>query len=627
MIDIGLIKQITIQKEPSLNSKITLLKFLFSITLFLLLAVSCKGKDGQAGIESTTQVEEIPWAGDPESIPVSMRELNPVASPKAVKGGAFKIYSHQYPKSLNYYLEQFTTTAEIFRMMFEPLAMYHPISLKILPRLASSWDISKDKTTYTFKMDRNAKWSDDKPITAADVLFTFETLMNPENNTPIFRIGLSRFETPKIIDEYTIEFKAKEVHWNNFEEIATQLFILPKHVLEGKDFNKINDQFPIISGPYKLAEAKAGRYVKMRRRGDYWARSYPFNKGRYNFDEIFFKVYNEEPIALQAMMKGDIDLFPVYKAATWINEAKGEKIDNYWILKQKIFNQKPLGFQGWAMNTRKEPFNDLRVRKAIAHLVNRKEMISKLAYNEYDPTDSYYPDFYLGADKSKNPNEAVEYDMEKARALLKEAGYTPNASGILEKDGKELNITVLERDKGTEKYFTTFMQTAKEAGVKVTIENTDLAGWSSRMDDFNFTLTWCAWGGGILKDPEPMWHSKYANQKMQHNYPGVSLPEVDVLIEKQKTIFNVEERHSIVRKIDQMIHKQHPYVLLWHLPSTRLLYWNKFGMPEMPLGKYSGEAFATDYWWFDPSKKAELDQAMKEKKALSKIPSEVNWKD
>lgn len=598
--------------------------FLYTILLITFSIIFCKGKES---ISSAPKVEDLPWEGDVNTIPVEMRELNPVASQEAKKGGAFKVYSHQYPKSLNYYLELFSTTAEIFRLMFEPLAIYHPTKLNLLPKLARSWQISSDKMTFTFHIDQNAKWSDGKPITAHDVLFTYQTLMNPANNTPIFRIGLSRFEEPKVIDDYTIQFKAKEVHWNNFDEVAAQLFILPKHEMEGKDFNKINDTFPVVSGPYILAEAKPGRYVKMRRRGDYWGRAYPFNKGRHNFDEIYFKVYNEEPIALQAMMKGDIDLFPVYKAATWINEAKGEKIDNFWIVKQKIFNEKPIGFQGWAMNTRKPPFDDVRVRKAIAHLVNRKEMISKLAYNEYDPTDSYYPDFYLGENAKKNPNEPVQFEPEIARKLLKEAGYKPNSKGILEKDGKELEIVVLERDKGTEKYFTTFMEVAKELGIKVKIENTDLAGWSARMDKFDFMLTWCAWGGGIFKDPEPMWHSKYADQEMQHNYPGLKIKEVDELIEKQKTIFDVEKRHAIVKQIDQIIYKQYPYVLLWHLPSTRLLYWNKFGMPKNPLGRYGGESFATDYWWFDPEKNAQLEKAIKEKQSLSKVPSEVYWKE
>ncbi|MCB1177682.1 MAG: ABC transporter substrate-binding protein, partial [Leptospiraceae bacterium] len=530
-------------------------------------------------------------------------------------------------KSLNYYLEQFSTTAEIFRMMFEPLASYHPITLKVIPRLASKWEISPDKKKYTFHIDKNALWSDGKPVTAHDVEFTFKTLMDEKNKTSPFRIGLSRFEPPVVIDDFTIEFTTKEVHWNNFEEVATQLFIIPKHQMEGKDFNKINDDFPVVSGPYKLAEAKQNRYVKMLRRGDYWQRAYPFNNGRYNFNEIYFKVYNEEPIGFQAMIKGDIDLFPVYKAATWVNEAKGEKFDNNWIIRQKIYNNKPMGFQGWAMNTRKKPFDDIRVRKAIAHLVNRKEMIAKLAYNEYDPTNSYYPDFYLGNNSSKNPNEPVDFDPKKTRELLKEAGWEPNSQGKLTKDGKELVVEVLERDRGTEKYFTTFMEEAKQLGITVKIETTDLAAWSARMDKFDFSLTWTAWGSGVLKDPEPMWHSKYANKETHQNYPGIQIPEVDNLIEKQKTIFDVNKRHAIVKEIDKLVYKEYPYVLLWHLPSTRLLYWNKFGMPEMPLGKYSGEGFATDYWWYDEDKVKELNTAIKSKTSIDKKPFEVFWKD
>jgi microcin C transport system substrate-binding protein len=116
----------------------------------------------------------------------------------------------------------------------------------------------------------------------------------------------------------------------------------------------------------------------MTRRGDYWQRAYPFNKGRYNFNDIFFKVFSEEAVAFQAMLKGDMDLYPAYKAATWVKEAVGEKFDKFWIVKQRIFNKKPIGFQGWAMNLRRELFKDKRVRQAIAHLVDRRTMVDKL---------------------------------------------------------------------------------------------------------------------------------------------------------------------------------------------------------------------------------------------------------
>ncbi|MBK9498804.1 MAG: ABC transporter substrate-binding protein [Leptospiraceae bacterium] len=609
-----------IHKDTRLKPRFILITNLFLLSLLIHPFFSCKKTEKVEEIQAI-KVDDVPWTGDVASIPEALKQSNPIASPNAVKGGSFKIYSHQFPKSLNYYLEQYSTTARIYTSMFEPLTANHPITLDNIPHIAKEWKISKDKKKFTFIIDQNAKWSDDKPITAHDVLFTFNTIMDKKNNTAVFRIGLSRFEMPVVIDDYTIEFTAKNIHWDNFNTIATGIYILPKHYYEGKDFNKENFEFPIISGPYKLAESKPGRYVRMVRRGDYWQRAYPFNNGRYNFDDVFYKVYNEEAIGYQAMLKGDMDIFPSYKAATWVTEAVGEKFDKNYIVKQRIFNEKPLGFQGWAMNTRRDIFKDKRVRKAIAHLVNRKEMIEKLAYNEYDPTNSYYPDYYLNGEV--NPNEAIEFDPEKARELLTEAGWKPNASGILEKGGKEFSITILDRDKSTEKYFTVFMEAAKQLGIKANIETTDLAAWSARKDNYDFDLTWAAWGGGVFKDPEPMWFAKYADEKGQNNLAGIKNKEVDALIEKQKSEFSLAKRNEIVKKIDTIIYKEYPYVLLWHLTNTRLMYWNKFGMPDMPLGRYGTEDYATDFWWFDSKKNEELEKAIKDNVALPVSPKEV----
>lgn len=590
--------------------------------VFLFISLSCKEKT-QNSSNISGIVKDIPWQGNPESIPPKMRETNPLANTSAKKGGSFRIYAHQFPKSLNYYLEQFATTAQIFTMMYETLTAYHPETLETIPHIAREWKISEDKKTFTFLLDKNAMWSDGKPITTKDILFTYDTIMNPKHDTAVFRIGLSRFEKPKAIDEYTVEFKAKEIHWNNFNEIATGFLVLPEHVYKGMDFNRVNIEFPVVSGPYKIVEVKKGRYIKMQRRGDYWQRAYPFVKGRYNFDELVFKVYNQENIALQALKKGDLDIFPVYTASVWATETKGDKFQNSWIIKQRVFNQKPIGFQGWAMNMRRDVFKDKRVRKAMAHLVPRKMFVEKLMFNEYELTDSYFPDFYLLGEK--NPNEPIDYNPEKARALLKEAGWKANQEGYLEKDGKKLEFSVLERDQRTSKYITPFIERAKQVGVRVNIETTDLAAWSQRIDSFDFDMTWTAWGGGIFKDPEPLWFSKYADEKGQHNLPGLKLPEIDKIIEEQKTIFDVNKRNALLKKLDTIIYKEYPYVLLWHLNNTRLLYWNKFGMPKNPLGKYGGEGFSIDYWWYDEGKADALNKAMKDNKALEKIPENIKW--
>ncbi|GBF49725.1 ABC transporter substrate binding protein [Leptospira ryugenii] len=597
-------------------------KLLFFI--FLLSVVSLSScQDSDSNFDTLNPVVDEAWTGNPNSIPDALRKPNPLASPEAKKGGRIRFYSHQFPKSLNYYLDQFTTTARIFTSLFEPLTDFDPVTLETIPYLAKSWKISSDKREFTFTLDENAKWSDGKPVTSDDILFTYDTIMNPKNATAVFRIFLSRFERPKKIDASTFVFYAKEVHWNNFNELASSLYILPKHHFEGKDFNKENFEFPVVSGPYKILEWKKSRYIKLERRSDWWQRAYPFNKGKFNFDQVIYKVFNEEAVALQAFKKGDMDLYPVYTAHVWKEEATGEAFDKNWIAKQRIFNLKPVGFQGWAMNMRREIFSDRRVREAIAHLVDRKTMIEKLAYGEYEATNSYYPDYYFG--NSLNPNKVVDFNVEKARALLKEAGWKPNAKGQLEKDGKIFTFTILDRDKKTEKYFTVFLERAKELGITANIDTLDLAAWSAKVDKYDFDMTWAAWGSGIFKDPEAQWHSKYADEEGQPNLPGFKSAAVDQLIEKQKTEFNLEKRNQIVKEIDRLVYKEYPYVLLWHLNNTRLLYWRKFGQPKLPLGVYGDERMAIEFWWYDEAMDSSLKKALDSKTSLSEYPKVLPW--
>lgn len=569
--------------------------------------------------DTSAVVEEVPWKGSPDSIPVALRVHNPIVSLEAQKGGTFRIYSHQYPKSLNYYLDQFSTTAHIFGLMFEPLLDYHPITLEPIPHLASSWKISADKKKFTFTIDANATWSDGKPVTAHDVLFTYETLMDKNNNTAVFRIDLSRFEKPVVLNDREIEFTQKEIHWSNFNTIANSLYILPAHHFQGRNFDKENFDFPVVSGPYSMLSAKKGRYVKMRRRGDYWMRAYPFYKGSDNFDTILFKVYNEEPIAFQAFKKGDIDIYPTYTASFWVKDAVGDKFDENYIVKQKIYNSKPIGFQGLVFNTRREIFSDVRVRKAFAHLVDRKLLIEKLAYNEYEETNAFYQDLWANG----SPNPPIDFDVKKARELLAQAGWKTNSKGILEKEGKEFKFSILERDKKSEKYLTLIQERAKEVGIVISLESTDLAEWSSRMDKYDFDMTWAAWGGGIFKDPEAMWYSKYADEKGQPNLAGFKNPEVDKLIEQQRAEFSVPKRNEILKKIDKILTSQVPYVLLWNTSATRIMYWNKFKSPKNPLGKYGSEKEASSLWWLDSERSSQLEEAILKKTKLASIPEKV----
>ena len=546
---------------------------------------------------------------------------NPLAGAEAVIGGELCVFAGPYPKSFNYYLDNNSFSAELFGAMYESLLTMNPVTLDYEPGLAAKWTISDDKRVFTFWLNPKAQWSDGQPVTADDVKWTFDALVNPANLTGPHKVALETFESPVVVDERCIRFKAKEVHWRNLGS-AGGIQVLPKRAFERLDFNKINFEFPVVSGGYRLGETKEGLYAKLERRADWWNQGAKSARGLGNFQTLKFKFFAEQENAFEAFKKGEIDLFAVYMARLWINETAGEKFDKNWIVKQKVFNSSPVGFQGFAMNLRRPPFDDAKVRNALGWLLNRERMNSTLMYNQYFLHRSYFEDLY-GKD-SPCPNEPVSFDKDKARRLLAEAGWKANpGTGMLEKNGHPFRFKFLNRDSSSEKFLSIFAQDLRDAGIEMTLDQKDWASWAKDMDEFNYDMTWAAWGESVFKDPEGMWSSKEADRKGGTNITGFKDKTVDALIEKQKAIFDVNARHEICRQIDQIVYRQFPYILLWNINYTRLLYWNKFGTPPTVLAKYAGESSAYWYWWYDADSADGLKDAMNRGVALPRKKPEV----
>ena len=533
---------------------------------------------------------------------------SPFASPHAVVGGEMSVYIGPSPKSLNYYLENSTQANTVFSMMYETLLSMDPLTLDYIPGLAGRWSVSEDKKTFTFFISPLAKWSDGKPVTAGDVKWTFDAIMDPKNLTGVHKVSLARFDSPEVLDDLTIRFSAREVHWKNLLALGG-FQILPRHTYEKLDFNKVNFEFPVVSGPFRAGELAEGMYLTMLRRDDYWDRKSPRSQHVGNFSVLRMKFFEEQENAFEAFKKGDIDLFPVYTARMWVNEIKGEKFEKNWIVRQKVQNHQPVGFQGFAMNMRRFPFDDARVRKAMALLVDREKMNATIMYNQYFLHRSYYEDLY--STEHPCPNPLTPFDKKEARRLLAEAGFKVNPStGLLEKGGKKLSIRFLERSASSERFLAIFREDLKDVGVELTIDRKDWAAWAKDMDDYNYDMTWAAWGAGLFKDPEGMWDSREAKRPGGSNITGFADPRVDALIEKQKGVFDIRERNAICREIDRIVFDQHPYALLWNIGYTRLLYWNKFGTPVTVLSKYGQEDDAYGLWFLDPDSAADLSDAM-----------------
>ena len=217
------------------------------------------------------------------------------------------------------------------------------------------------------------------------------------------------------------------------------------------------------------------------------------------------------------------------------------------------------------------------------------------------------------------------YDPKRAEELLDQAGWLRNpTTGWREKDGTPFAFTFLSRGGSSDKFLAVYGEALKKAGIQMSIAVKDWSAWAKDMDQYDFDMTWAAWGGSLFKDPEQLWSSKEGAQPGSSNITGFANERVDALIEQQKGCFSVQERNEMDRQVDAILAQQFPYILLWNINYTRLLYWNKFGTPPRILGRFGGNP--ETYWWLDLDRQEELQDAMDSQTPLAAEPERVFWK-
>lgn len=548
-------------------------------------------------------------------------EFDPIASAQAVPCGSVNLWGSSFPKSLNMWEDYNSFSAEVMSFLYEPLVSLHTKEDRPIGILADKWETSADGKTYTFHINPKARWSDGKPVLAEDVQYYYDVIMDSKNLTPIFKVGLSRFERPVLVDSLTISMTAKEAHWGNFWE-AAGMVAFPKHAWKDSSFNNVRFDFPVVSGPYRIKELAKDRHLELERRADWWGRSKAWNYGKYNFTTIRYKFMEDRTKALEALKKGDFDAYPIYTASIWMNQTDFDAVKKNWVVKQRVFNKEPIGYQGMAFNLRLPKFQDIRVRKAFAMLLNRQLMSEKYMFNQYFLLNSYVPDLFPN---NQNPNAPVfTYQPDSARALFAAAGYKVNAKGMLEKNGQPLSVTFLTQSED-QRHLTKYVEDLRAVGVDAKIEQIAWSSLRKRLDEFDFDMYWSSWGAGRLRDPEASWFSKTANEKGSNNLPGLKDKMIDSLINLQKTEMDLAKRNEILRVLDTRLSEQLPYVLLWQADHHRILYWNRFGHPASVFDKFGREEAILAYWWFDAAKDQKLTEARKNGAALSVEPADVRY--
>ncbi|MEO7424823.1 MAG: extracellular solute-binding protein [Fibrobacteria bacterium] len=579
----------------------------------------CDRKDGAAARTDAAAKAEAPTrtavetGGEPE---------DPDADSNAVPGGNLNIWGGPAPKTLNPWLDWNWFTKELLGLTFEPLLDLHPTENRAYGILAASWDTTADGMTFNYKLDPKARWSDGKAVLCEDVQFYFDVIMNPKNLTSLFRVGLDRFNRPVCADSLSLSVTAKKRHWLNFWE-AGGLIAMPKHAWDGKDFNLLNWDLPVVSGPYKLDEVKKDRSVTVRRRADYWGFSKRFNQHKYNFETIRWKFMEDQLKALESLKKGDIDVFPINRAAIWAEKTDFDQVKKGWVGKTKYYNSNPKGFRGWVFNLRRGIFKDPKIREALGYLTNRALMNEKFNHNLLFLLNTYFADLYPD---NVNPHHPMrEYNPGKARELLTQAGWKPGPDGVLVRDGKRFEFAFTIVTGADLRPINVFVEDLKKAGILVKVEELSWSTFAKRLDNYEFELASAAWGGTRLRDPESMWMSRTATEPSSNNMAGVQDKVVDSLIEMQKSAPDLERRNAILIKLDNRLNEINPYILLWDQDSKWLLYWNKFGTAKYGYGKFQDEDCISTYWYADAGKQAALAKAMAGNAALPMPAAEVHY--
>lgn len=554
-----------------------------------------------------------------------------IGDPNAVPGGAVTLSVRDWPSNLRMMGKEYNSHLNyILRdLCYQSLLGMDPNTLEYQPQLASHWQISEDKMTFRFRIDPRARWSDGKPIVADDVLATFDKHMDPTLLSPSDLLTFGKFHRPVAVSKYIVEVKAKDKNWRNFLYFAGSV-ILPAHEIKditGTEYlDKYNYKFTAVSGPYMVhqEDIKSEQSVTVTRRDDFWARDFPENKGLYNFSKIRFIVVRDEQLAKERLIKGEIDFMVINVAEWWRKELPGTPpVEKGWLVRQQIYNDDPVGVSGYAINARKPPLNDVRVRKALQYLYDRKTLIEKLAYNEYKPLDSYYQ----GGEYRNPNNEMIGYDPAKAIKLLAEAGWKDRGpDGILMKDGKRLSIQVYWYSKVLEKYLTSYQQACRNAGVELRLEQILPETMFKYLTEGKYEMAAMGWGGLVFPNPETSFHSRLADEHHNNNITGFKDKQADAIMAEYDVAFTQEDRRKLIQTLDGILYNQHHYVLSWYTPYQRVAYWNKFGVPKFGLLRTSdAETSVFTSWWIDPQKAKALKEARRNGSSLPTPPFEIRY--
>jgi len=445
--------------------------------------------------------------------------------------------------------------------IFESLLEYDLDKVELKPLLAKSYEISVDGLEITFCLRDDVWFSDGEPITTDDILFTYETIMNPGVDAARMANYFKDIERVVKIDKQVIKFVMRKPYFK-FLEMVGGMPILPKHIYEFTDpeeFNKHRSN-QVGSGPYIFEKWNVGREIVLRRNERYWGK-------RPKLDKLVYRIITNEVAALQALQSHDIDFMRPDPEQFANRSGDKEFTDKFYCLKYWTPGD---GYRYIGWNQTSPFFKDRRVRLAMTHIINREVIISNLLKGL---GHSITGPFYVFGPQNDPSIEPWPYAPQRAKELLDEAGWVDtDGDGLRDKDGIAFRFSfmIVSQSPFHERLAKLLKDEAAKVGIEVILDPYEWSVFTERLNTRSFEAVTLAWTGSIQKDPYQIWHSSQIESRGS-NFVDFRNAKADAIIEKARQTMDADERNKLYHRFHQLLHEEQPYTFLLSRPSMRFL--------------------------------------------------------
>ena len=486
-----------------------------------------------------------------------------------------------------------------------------------------------------FHINPKAYFSNHQPVTADDVVFTFNTILS--KGAPGLRMYYADLQKITTLDKYTVRFDFKQkpsqvsAEKSNIKLALSigQMSIFSRQDWQNRQFDQVSLHAPIGSGPYLVDKIDSGRNITYKRNPDYWGRDLMINRGKYNFDRIKYVYYRDPEAAYQGFKLGQYTFKKEQSAQNWVKNYNFPAVNKGFIIKKTIANKNPITMSGLVFNSRKEKFNDRRVRKALTQAFDFEWLNKALFNNTYTRLQSYFFNSELEAkgtpsaeemkylkpllpslsqsekDEILNPWSAPasvgdgfnRANLLKARQLLLNAAYQYNNGQLVDRHGKPYTIEILISDASLQRTLLPYVRNLKRLGINASIRLVDTPQYIERVRRFDYDMIVDTYPQTLSPSHEQIgyWGSSSADRQGSLNTAGIKNSVIDQILNELGNAQDRQAMINITHILDRVLRAEYYIIPLYGLVGNRVVYWDQYRIPNS-TPYYD---FGLDYWWID----------------------------